>query len=104
MEYSATTARTATHLAPLAASARNFCACAGRSLDASMKQIESAKPFDDKAYAGRLCRRRRGALLHGMVAVFFGHGASIPPPRAESLLAQAVRASPSGPSISPTTA
>ncbi|HEY4329103.1 MAG TPA: hypothetical protein VGN88_05155, partial [Phycisphaerae bacterium] len=51
MEYFGNNRRDRETLAPLAARGANLLQIAIKSLDASMKQIENVKPFDDKAYA-----------------------------------------------------
>ena len=50
MEYFSNNRRDQAALGPLAAAADELLRIAGRALEASMKQIESAKPFDEKAY------------------------------------------------------
>jgi hypothetical protein len=51
MEYFGSTRRDREALMPLAGAADQMVRLAGRSLDAAMKQVESVKPFDEKAYA-----------------------------------------------------
>jgi hypothetical protein len=50
MEYFGSTRRDRETLAPLAAASDQMVRLAGRSLEASMKQLEAVKPFDEKAY------------------------------------------------------
>ena len=50
MEYFGNNRRDREALLPLATAADEMLQLAGRSLDAAMKQLEDAKPFDDQAY------------------------------------------------------
>jgi tetratricopeptide (TPR) repeat protein len=51
MEYFSNNRKDQAALAPLAGAADELLRLAARALDAAMKQLEAAKPFDEKAYA-----------------------------------------------------
>ena len=90
MEYFSNNRKDRDALAPLAASAEELLRVAGRSLDASMKQIESAKPFDDKAYAGAYAAAAEARYYTAWSEYFSAMALDPAAPPRKSLLAQAV--------------